>query len=71
LAGGVSVPALMTRSPRVEGLPAVRGLVPRRPLFDRLSRVGPREVVLLCAPARFRLSQLPDRARLPTAPRCT
>ena len=32
-------------------LPAARGLVPRRPLFDRLSRVGPGEVVLLCAPA--------------------
>ncbi len=65
------MPSSVTRSPRPEGLPAARGLVPRRLLFDRLSALGPGEVGLLCAPARFRLSQLPDRARLPTAPRCT
>ena len=30
---------------------ALRGLVPRGPLFDRLSAAGPGEVVLVCAPA--------------------
>jgi LuxR family maltose regulon positive regulatory protein len=30
---------------------AVRGLVPRGPLFDRLSAAGPGDVVLVCAPA--------------------
>jgi LuxR family transcriptional regulator, maltose regulon positive regulatory protein len=35
----------------LEHLPIVRGLVPRRLLFDRLSAAGPGEVVLVCAPA--------------------
>ena len=50
VAGPRSEPAVVAHS-RQGRLPAARGLVPRRPLFDRLSRVGPGEVVLLCAPA--------------------
>jgi LuxR family transcriptional regulator, maltose regulon positive regulatory protein len=50
VAGRASEPAVVAHS-RQGRLPAARGLVPRRPLFDRLSRVGPGEVVLLCAPA--------------------
>ncbi len=50
VAGRASEPAVVAHG-RHGRLPAVRGLVPRRPLFDRLSRVGPGEVVLLCAPA--------------------
>jgi LuxR family maltose regulon positive regulatory protein len=50
VAGPRSEPAVVAHS-RHGRLPAARGLVPRRPLFDRLSRVGPGEVVLLCAPA--------------------
>jgi hypothetical protein len=50
VAGRASEPAVVAHS-RHGRLPAARGLVPRRPLFDRLSRVGPGEVVLLCAPA--------------------
>ncbi|HEY6693389.1 MAG TPA: LuxR C-terminal-related transcriptional regulator [Solirubrobacteraceae bacterium] len=42
---------MVAHSPRVERLPSVRGLVPRRLLFDRLSADGPGEVVLVCAPA--------------------
>ena len=38
--------SLVSRSP-----PAIRGLVPRRPLFERLSAAGPGDVVLVCAPA--------------------
>ena len=50
VAGRASEPAVVAHS-RHGRLPAARGLVPRRPLFDRLSRVGLGEVVLLCAPA--------------------
>ena len=35
----------------VQRSPAVRGLVPRRPLLDRLSAAGPGDVILVCAPA--------------------
>ena len=38
--------SLVSRSP-----PAIRGLVPRRALFERLSAAGPGDVVLVCAPA--------------------
>ena len=38
--------SLVSRSP-----PAIRGLVPRRPLLERLSAAGPGDVVLVCAPA--------------------
>src|SRR6478609_1364351 len=36
---------------RAERLPASHGLVSRPALFDRLSRAGPGEVVVVCAPA--------------------
>ena len=38
--------SLVSRNP-----PAIRGLVSRQPLFERLSSAGPGDVVLLCAPA--------------------
>src|SRR4051794_36138953 len=44
-------PALLAHSANLEGLPAARGLVPRRLLFERLSAAGPGDVILLCAPA--------------------
>ena len=40
-----------TSGPNPERLPTARGLVPRRLLFDRLSAVGPGQVVLVCGPA--------------------
>jgi LuxR family transcriptional regulator, maltose regulon positive regulatory protein len=47
IAGRASEAAVVTAG----RLPVVRGLVPRRHLFDRLEAVGPGEVVLVCAPA--------------------
>jgi LuxR family transcriptional regulator, maltose regulon positive regulatory protein len=40
-----------TRSPKLEHLPATRGLVLRPLLFERLSAAGPGGVILVCAPA--------------------
>jgi LuxR family transcriptional regulator, maltose regulon positive regulatory protein len=45
------VSTIRTTSPRSERVPVARGLVPRPPLFDRLSAAGPGEVILVCAPA--------------------
>ena len=42
---------MLAQSRNLERLPAARGLVPRRLLFDRLSAAGPGEVILVCAPA--------------------
>ena len=52
-AGWVAVDGALDpdKQPDLERLPAARGLVPRRPLFDRLSAAGPGEVILVCAPA--------------------
>jgi LuxR family maltose regulon positive regulatory protein len=47
----VDNPASVTRSRHLDRLAPVRGLVPRRGLFERLSAVGPGEIALVCAPA--------------------
>jgi LuxR family transcriptional regulator, maltose regulon positive regulatory protein len=43
--------ALSAHSANLERRPAVRRLVSRGPLFDRLSTAGPGDVILVCAPA--------------------
>ncbi len=42
---------MLAQSRNRERLPAARGLVPRRLLFDRLTAARPGEVILACAPA--------------------
>ena len=42
---------MLAQSRNLERLPAARGPVPRRLLFDRLKAAGPGEVILACAPA--------------------